>query len=61
MSTNSKEVQVMANGFTAMNSYANCCAASAAACTSARIARNMDTVILAVSIIIVRLVLVQSV
>ncbi len=43
----------MAAGFTAMHQHPNCCSSSAAACTSARFARILDTVILAVSIFVV--------
>ena len=43
----------MANGYSTMNSYANCCAASAAVSTSVRLARILDTALLAVSIIFV--------
>lgn len=47
----------MTAGF-AMNHHSGCCGASAATCTSASICTLMDTALLAVSIIIVRLVLV---
>lgn len=43
----------MATGFTAMQQSANCCGFSAAGCTSMRLADILDTVALAVSIIIV--------
>ena len=43
----------MAAGYTAMQQHPNCCSASAAACTSARLGLILDTVIVAVSIIIV--------
>lgn len=43
----------MAVRFTAMQQYTNCCSTFAAACTSARLGLILDTVILAVSIIIV--------
>ena len=42
----------MATGFHTMQQYANCCESFAAACTSVRLGRIMDTVILAVSIFI---------
>ncbi len=45
----------MTVGFTAMQQHPNCCSTSAAACTSARFARIMDTVIAAVSIFVVLL------
>ena len=57
MSSNSKEVWIMANGYSTMNSHANCCAASAAVSTSVRLTRIMDTALLAVSIIICVLIL----
>lgn len=43
----------MAAGFAAMQQHPNCCSTSAAACTSARFARILDTVIVAVSIFVV--------
>ena len=42
----------MAAGFTAMQQHPNCCSTSAVACTSMRLGLILDTVILAVSIII---------
>ena len=42
----------MAAGYTAMQQHPNCCSTSAAACTSARLSLVVDTVILAVSILI---------
>lgn len=47
----------MAACFKTMQKHANCCASSAAACTSAHCGIILDTVILAVSIIILILVL----
>ena len=43
----------MAARFNTMQQHRNCCASSAAACTSARYGLILDTVVLAVSIIIV--------
>lgn len=43
----------MAAVYTTMQQHPNCCSSSAAACTSARVCRILDTVALAVSIIIV--------
>ena len=45
----------MAAGYTAMHQHSNCCSTSAAACTSAHLGLILDTAILAVSIIIVRI------
>ena len=45
----------MAACFKTMQKHANCCSSSAAACTSARLSLIADTVILAVSIIIVQI------
>ena len=45
----------MAAGYTAMQQHPNCCSTSAAACTSAHLGLILDTVIAAVSIIIVRI------
>ena len=46
----------MAAGYMTMKQHPNCCETSAAACTSARICRVLDTVILAVSIFVLILV-----
>lgn len=43
----------MAAVYTAMHQHPSCCSNSAVACTSAHISRIVDTVALAVSIIIV--------
>ena len=43
----------MAAGYTTMQQHPNCCSTSAAACTSAHLCLILDTVIAAVSIIIV--------
>ena len=43
----------MAARYTAMQQHPNCCSNFAAACTSVRLGLILDTVILAVSIIIV--------
>lgn len=48
----------MTAGFAMNHRHAGCCGSSAAACTSASICTLLDTALLAVSIIIVRLVLV---
>jgi hypothetical protein len=53
MFSNSKEVHVMAARFNTMQQHPNCCTTSAAACTSAHYGLILDTVVLAVSIIIV--------
>ena len=45
----------MAAGFTAMQQHSNCCSSSAVACTSAHLGLILDTVIAAVSIIIVQI------
>lgn len=51
----------MTAGFAMNHCHFGCCSTSAATCTSASICTLFDTALLAVSIIIVRLVLVQSV
>ena len=51
----------MTAGFAMNHGHFGCCSTSAATCTSASICTLLDTALLAVSIIIVRLVLVQSV
>ena len=51
----------MTAGFAMNHHHFGCCSTSAATCTSASIFTLLDTALLAVSIIIVRLVLVQSV
>ena len=51
----------MTAGFAMNHHHTGCCSASAATCTSASICTLLDTALLAVSIIIVRLVLVLSV
>ena len=51
----------MTAGFAMNHCLFGCCSPSAATCTSASICTLLDTALLAVSIIIVRLVLVQSV
>ena len=47
-----RRYMTMAAGFTAMQQHPNCCSTSAVACTSMRLGLILDTVILAVSIII---------
>ena len=51
----------MTAGFAMNHCHFGCCSTSAATCTSASICTLLDTALLAVSIIIVRLVLVLSV
>lgn len=43
----------MSGCFTSMQQHSNCCSTSAAGCTSMRLGRLLDTVILAVSIFVV--------